>query len=406
MSSLLAVNIAQAVSGAASPARGRRMRELSIQESAAIYARDGVIQAIGPRAEVEREINDDPKLLDAGGGAVIPGFVDSHTHLVFGGRREDEFDLKIAGASYQEVAAAGGGIISTVEATRRATPAELIEIGTHYLRSALAHGTTTMEIKSGYGLDLENELKMLEVIAELGLRQPVELVPTFMGAHAIPPGMSAQEQTQRVIEMLPHVQGKAEYCDVFCEGGYFGLDETRAILAAAKREGLKLRLHADQLSSNGGVQLALKMGARSVDHLEQISTEEIVQLADSSCVATLLPGVSLFLHYGYPPARRLIEEGAIVALASNFNPGSCMCLNLQLIYALACTQMHMTTAEALVALTVNAAWGLDRPHIGRLAPGMQADFLLLDSPSYRMIPYFFGENHVKVVVKKGEVVVG
>ncbi len=406
MSSLLAVNIAQAVSGAASPARGRRMRELSIQESAAIYARDGVIQAIGPRAEVEREINDDPLLLDAGGGAVIPGFVDSHTHLVFGGRREDEFDLKIAGASYQEVAAAGGGIISTVDATRRATPAELIEIGQHYLRSALAHGTTTMEIKSGYGLDLENELKMLEVIAELGLRQPVELVPTFMGAHAIPPGMSAQEQTQRVIEMLPHVQGKAEYCDVFCEGGYFGLDETRAILAAAKREGLKLRLHADQLSSNGGVQLALKMGARSVDHLEQISTEEIVQLADSSCVATLLPGVSLFLHYGYPPARRLIEEGAIVALASNFNPGSCMCLNMQLIYALACTQMRMTTAEALVALTVNAAWGLDRPHIGRLAPGMQADFLLLDSPSYRMIPYFFGENHVKVVVKKGEVVVG
>lgn len=406
MSSLLAVNIAQAVSGAASPARGRRMRELSIQESAAIYARDGVIQAIGPRAEVEREINDDPTLLDAGGGAVIPGFVDSHTHLVFGGRREDEFDLKIAGASYQEVAAAGGGIISTVDATRRATPAELIEIGQHYLRSALAHGTTTMEIKSGYGLDLENELKMLEVIAELGLRQPVELVPTFMGAHAIPPGMSAQEQTQWVIEMLPHVQGKAEYCDVFCEGGYFGLDETRAILAAAKREGLKLRLHADQLSSNGGVQLALKMGARSVDHLEQISTEEIVQLADSSCVATLLPGVSLFLHYGYPPARRLIEEGAIVALASNFNPGSCMCLNLQLIYALACTQMHMTTAEALVALTVNAAWGLDRPYIGRLAPGMQADFLLLDSPSYRMIPYFFGENHVKVVVKKGEVVVG
>jgi len=406
MSSLLAVNIAQAVSGAASPARGRRMRELSIQESAAIYARDGVIQAIGPRAEVEREINDDPTLLDAGGGAVIPGFVDSHTHLVFGGRREDEFDLKIAGASYQEVAAAGGGIISTVDATRRATPAELIEIGQHYLRSALAHGTTTMEIKSGYGLDLENELKMLEVIAELGLRQPVELVPTFMGAHAIPPGMSAQEQTQRVIEMLPHVQGKAEYCDVFCEGGYFGLDETRAILAAAKREGLKLRLHADQLSSNGGVQLALKMGARSVDHLEQISTEEIVQLADSSCVATLLPGVSLFLHYGYPPARRLIEEGAIVALASNFNPGSCMCLNMQLIYALACTQMRMTTAEALVALTVNAAWGLDRPHIGRLAPGMQADFLLLDSPSYRMIPYFFGENHVKVVVKKGEVVVG
>jgi len=406
MSSLLAVNIAQAVSGAASPARGRRMRELSIQESAAIYARDGVIQAIGPRAEVEREINDDPTLLDAGGGAVIPGFVDSHTHLVFGGRREDEFDLKIAGASYQEVAAAGGGIISTVDATRRATPAELIEIGQHYLRSALAHGTTTMEIKSGYGLDLENELKMLEVIAELGLRQPVELVPTFMGAHAIPPGMSAQEQTQRVIEMLPHVQGKAEYCDVFCEGGYFGLDETRAILAAAKREGLKLRLHADQLSSNGGVQLALKMGARSVDHLEQISTEEIVQLADSSCVATLLPGVSLFLHYGYPPARRLIEEGAIVALASNFNPGSCMCLNLQLIFALACTQMRMTTAESLIALTANAAWALDRPHIGRLEPGLQADFLLLDSPGYRMIPYFFGENHVKVVVKKGEVVVG
>jgi len=375
MSSLLVVNIAQAVSGTAIPSHGRKMRELTTHAPAAIYAREGLIEAVGPREQVEREISGDPVILDAGGGAVIPGFVDSHTHLVFGGRREDEFDQKIAGASYQEIAAAGGG-------------------------------TTTMEIKSGYGLDLENELKILEVIAELGRRQPVEVVPTFMGAHAVPPGVSAQEQTQRVIAMLPHVQGKAEYCDVFCERGYFGIDETRAILAAAKRAGLKLRLHADQLSSNGGVQLALNMGARSVDHLEQISPGEIVQLADSSCAATLLPGVSLFLHYGYPPARRLIDEGAIVTLASNFNPGSCMCLNLQLVFALACMQMRMTTAEALIALTANAAWALDRPHIGRLEPGLQADFLLLDSPSYRVIPYFFGENHVKVVVKKGEVVVG
>jgi len=406
MSSLLVVNIAQAVSGSATPARGRKMRELVIHAPAAIYAREGVIQAVGPRELVEKEVSDDPVVLDAGGGAVIPGFVDSHTHLVFGGQREDEFDLKIAGASYQEIAAAGGGIISTVEATRRAAPSELVETGLGYLRSALAHGTTTMEIKSGYGLDLENELKILEVIAELGRRQPVELVPTFMGAHAVPPGMSAQEQTQRVIAMLPHVQGKAEYCDVFCEGGYFGLDETRAILAAARRAGLKLRLHADQLSSNGGVQLALNMGARSVDHLEQITPAEIIQLADSSCAATLLPGVSLFLHYGYPPARRLIDEGAIVVLASNFNPGSCMCLNLQLIFALACTQMRMTTAESLIALTANAAWALDRPHIGRLEPGLQADFLLLDSPGLSHDPYFFGGNHVKVVVKKGEVVVG
>ena len=204
MSSLLVVNIAQAVSGSATPARGRKMRELVIHAPAAIYAREGVIQAVGPRELVEKEVSDDPVVLDAGGGAVIPGFVDSHTHLVFGGQREDEFDLKIAGASYQEIAAAGGGIISTVEATRRAAPSELVETGLGYLRSALAHGTTTMEIKSGYGLDLENELKILEVIAELGRRQPVELVPTFMGAHAVPPGMSAQEQTQRVIAMLPH----------------------------------------------------------------------------------------------------------------------------------------------------------------------------------------------------------
>jgi imidazolonepropionase len=406
MSSLLVVNIAQTASAVATPARGVQMRDLRMHASAAIHIQDGIIRAVGPRAEVEAQVEGDPVLLDADGGAVIPGFVDSHTHLVFAGRREDEFDLKIAGASYQQIASAGGGIVSTVAATRRASREELVERGLEYLASALRLGTTTMEIKSGYGLDLENECKILDVIAELQQRQPVTLIPTFMGAHAIPAGISLQEQTDRVIAMLPHVRGRAEFCDVFCEGGYFGLEETRAILSAAREQGLKIRLHADQLSSNGGVGLALELGSRSVDHLEQISAEEIALLARADCCATLLPGVSLFLNYGYPPARQLIDQGAIVAVASNFNPGSCMCLNMQLIFSLACTQMRMTTAEALTAITANSAWSLDRPRVGRILPGMQADLLLLKSPSYRMIPYHFGENHVKTVVKNGEVAVG
>ena len=227
-----------------------------------------------------------------------------------------------------------------------------------------------------------------------------------MGAHAVPSDVSVQDQTNCVIAMMAQLAGRAEFCDVFCEGGYFGLDEARAIFQAARQQGLKLRLHADQLSNNGGVQLALELGARSVDHLEQIGAAEVALLAGSETCATLLPGVSLFLNYGYPPARQLIDQGAIVVLASNFNPGSCMCLNMQLVFALACTQMRMTTAEALTAITANAAWALDRPHIGRLLPGMQADLLLLDAADYRMVPYFFGKNHVRMVIKKGEVAVG
>ena len=404
MSSLLVVNIGEAVSAPACPARGQVMRTLSIYKAAALYSRDGIIVSVGPRDEVERQVSDDPLFLDATDGTVIPGFVDGHTHLVVAEHHENEFGSKKTGATYQQIAAAGGGILSTVAETRRATVEELTEIALGYLASALRHGTTTLEVKSGYGLDLENELKMLDVIAELKRRQPIELVATFLGAHAVPPGTGMAEQTQNVIAMLPHLRGKAEFCDVFCEGGYFGLKETRAIFEAARAEGLKLRLHADQLSRSGGVILALEMGARSVDHLEQIGPEDISLLAASDCCATLLPGVSLFLNYGFPPARRLMDSGAIVALATNFNPGSCMCLNMQMICSLACMQMHMTTAEVLTAVTANAAWGLDRLQIGRLAPGLQADFLLLDVSSFRLMPYFFGESHVLKVIKKGEIV--
>lgn len=406
MSSLLLVNTAGIVTPAPGPARGRAMRELTIHHNAALYAEDGVIKAIGPRPQVEPLVAGDPLIVNGGGNAVIPGLIDSHTHLVFSGSRENEFDLKIAGATYQEIAAAGGGILSTVAATRAASREELIASASKRLAAALRHGTTTMEIKSGYGLDLENERKMLEVIAELGRCQPVELVPTFMAAHAIPAGTTLAEQTGRIIAMLDQVTGLAEYCDAFCEAGYFGLEETRAIFAAARSRGLGLRLHADQLSSGGGAELAVAMGARSADHLEQIDAAGIARLAASETCATLLPGVSLFLNYGYPPARALIDQGAIVALASNCNPGSCMCLNLQLIFSLACTQMRMTAAEALTALTANAAWALQRPHLGCLAPGLQADLLVLDAPDFRFIPYFMGQNHVRMVIKKGEVVVG
>lgn len=406
MSSLLLKDASQVVTAPASPMRGRAMRDLLVMEHASVYIDEGVIKAVGPLRQIENRIDGSVTVLEMAGKCIMPGMVDSHTHLVFAGTREEEFGQKIAGATYQEIAAAGGGILKTVRDTRQASYEELISIALKYLKSALRHGTTTMEVKTGYGLDIETESKILDVVQALNQMQPVELIPTFIGAHAVPPGKTVAQYTQEVIAMLPLVAAKAEFCDVFCESGYFGLDETRAILEAARQHGLKLRLHANQFSNNGGVRLAVEMGALSVDHLEQISPEEIALLAQSDTCATLLPGVSLFLNYSYPPARQLLDQGCIVAVASDFNPGSCMCLNMQLIYSLACTQMRMTPAEAFTAVTANAAYAVDRPQLGVIAAGAQADLLVIDAPHYGMIPYFYGENHVNMVIKKGEIVAG
>jgi len=245
---------------------------------------------------------------------------------------------------------------------------------------------------------------MLEVVEELNKKQTVELVPTFLGAHAFPDDVSRDEYIQNILDMLPAVSGKAKFCDVFCEQGYFTVDESRAILEKAKEYGLSPRIHADQFTSSGGVKLAVEVGAVSADHLEQITDEEIEILASSNTAATLLPGVSFFLSYGYPPARKIIDAGCITAIATDFNPGSCMCISMQMVMAIACTQMSMTPEEVLNAATINAAYSLGLTNMGSIEPGKQADVLIMDVPNHRLIPYFFGENHVNTVIKKGRVV--
>lgn len=405
MSDILIQNANEVITSSIYPARGSKLRELRVLKNASILVKGEKLAEIDEAID-SAKLGLDGVIIAAKGKTVLPGFIDSHTHLVFAGTREDEFAMRIQGATYQEIAARGGGILSTVRATRTASKDELKAIAKHYLNLALEHGTTTMEVKSGYGLDLENELKILEAIEELNAEQPVELVPTFMGAHAVPPECDKAEYVRRVIEMLPVVSRKAKFCDVFCEGGYFSIDESKMILEKAKEYGLTPRLHADQLTNNGGAKLGVEIGAASVDHLEQISDEEIELLAASNTGATLLPGVSFFLNYGYPPARRIIDQGCIMALASNFNPGSCMTLSMQMVMAIACTQMRLSPEEAVNAATANGAYALGLSHLGALEVGKQADLLILDVPSYRMIPYFFGVNHVETVIKRGAIVKG
>ncbi len=403
MADIFIQNANEIITSPGCPARGATLRKLRAWKDGSILIRGGHIAAIAGSIN-STELERDTVIIDAKGKTVLPGFVDSHTHLIFAGTREGEFAMRIGGATYQEIAAKGGGILSTVKATRAAGKDELKAIATHYLAIALAHGTTTMEVKSGYGLDLENELKILEVIEELNEEQPVELIPTFMGAHAVPPECGKADYVRRVVEMLPVVSPKAKFCDVFCEDGYFDVTESRLILERAKECGLSPRLHADQFTNNGGAKLAVELDAVSADHLEKISDEELDLLAASNTCATLLPGVSFFLNYGYPPARKMLDKGCITALASNFNPGSCMTLSMQMVIAIACTQMHMTPEEAINSATVNGAYALGLSHVGTLEVGKQADVLILDVPNYRMIPYFFGVNHVATVIKRGKIV--
>jgi imidazolonepropionase len=403
--SLLITNIAELATPHGMVLRGAQAGALHIIHDAAVYVDGDTVCEVGARDAVEKKISGNPTVIDAAGKTVIPGLVDSHTHLVFAGSRETEFAMRCAGMNYQTIAAAGGGILSSVSATRAASVDELKSAAKHYLALALAHGTTTMEIKSGYGLDTETELKILDVIQSLSAEQPVELVPTFLGAHAIPQGKTSEAYVKELLEMLPHVKGKAQFIDAFVEENYFSHSETETLCRAAIHHGLKPRLHVNQLTANDGVRLGLKLGAASVDHLEKITDDEIRLLANSDCTATLLPAVSFFLNYGYPPARALIDAGAIVAIASNFNPGSAMTLNMQLVMSIACTQMRLTPAEALVTATLNPAYSLGvSEKIGGIEIGKQADLVIMDVQNHQMIPYFFGVNHVQTVIKKGTVV--
>jgi imidazolonepropionase len=389
---------------------GPAMRELHIIPDGSLLIEGETIAWIGPASQVP-PLPADTNILDARGKIVIPGLVDCHTHLVFAGDRADEFEMRIQGLTYEEIAARGGGIVRTVAATRQASRDQLLQETRRRLDRMLCFGVTTVEVKSGYGLSLADEVRLLEAIRELAAEHACELVPTFMGAHEVPPEWRHDRRGYvRLVaeEMIPSVAERnlAEFCDVFLERGVFDRNETEQILRAGRSHGLKPKLHADEFSDCGGAELAASLGAVSADHLIRISDAGIQALHRSKTVAVLLPGTSSFLRIDYAPARRLIDAGVPVALATDCNPGSCMTENLSLIGALGCTQLRMLPAEVLTALTLNAAAALDRSdRIGSLEVGKQADVVICDVSDYRQLFYHFGVNHAHTVLKRGRVVV-
>lgn len=373
------------------------------------------ILAVGPTDEIIHAFPPAPDtiVVDAHHRLVNPGFVDPHTHLVFAGHRAHEFAMRLRGANYEEILAAGGGILSTVQATRAATQDDLVILGTERLDRMLAHGTTTVEVKSGYGLALADELKILRVIARLGMSHAVTVVPTFLGAHAVPPEWRANPDgyVDEICDiMLPAVaNGRlAEFCDVFCERGAFSIEQSRRILREASRLNLRLKIHADQLSASGGARLAVELHARSADHLEQTSPEDLIAMAEHGIIAGLLPGATFFLlQPKYADGRAMIDMGVAPALATDFNPGSSPILSMQMAVALACIGMRLTPEEALAAGTINAAYAIDRADdVGSLSVGKRADALIWGISSVAELPLHFGTNMVDTVIKSGRIIVG
>jgi imidazolonepropionase len=394
------------------PRRGRALADPRTIRDGAVLVREGRIAAVGSRRQVERLAEARrARKLDVGGRIVLPGFVDSHTHLIFPASRADEYEQRIAGATYEQIGRAGGGILSTVRKLRRASPQALMERALAVLRSFAAHGTTTVEAKSGYGLDSASELKILELQRELRGTQPLDIVSTFLGAHVVPPEFRRHSDAYvdlLVRQMIPAVafEGLAQFCDVYCDRGAFSVAQARRILTAGRACGLEPRLHAEQLARTGGARLAVELEAASADHLEKINRSDIRALAASDVVATLLPGCCF--HFGfahYAPARALIDAGAVVALATDFNPGTSPTLSMPMILSLACTQMRMTPAEAVAAATINAAYSLRRAdRFGSIEVGKYADLAVFDLADYREIPYYFGVNHCWLTFKRGEVI--
>ncbi|MBS1807796.1 MAG: imidazolonepropionase [Acidobacteria bacterium] len=399
------------LAGAARPRVGAEMRDPGIIENGAMLIREGRIERIGTREEVEPLVVPNCEVIDAQRRIVLPGFVDAHTHPVFGGSRADEFALRAAGATYQEIAAAGGGIRSTVRQTRAASEDELVQTGKRYARWFLRSGTTTIEAKSGYGLTVEDELKMLRAMRRLEAETSLEYVPTFLGAHAFPDEFQVRrdEYVKLIVqEMLPQVAAAnlAEYCDAFFEQGYFNEAQTMRIMTAAQSHGLKLRLHADQLSLAGGAQLAARLGAVTADHLEQTNAGGIAALKAANVQPVLLPAsVMMIGARKYPNARAMIDAGLAVVLATDFNPGTSPMPSMLLALTLASTQMKMTPAEALTAATINAAYSLGRGHeIGSLEVGKRANFVVHDCDDWRELAYFAGIEHPVAVFSRGRLV--
>ena len=417
------MSIATLISGASQlltlrgrgPRRGAALANVGLVKNGALLAVDGLIVAVGNRAQVEAHpLARDAQRLDAAGRVVLPGFVDSHTHLIHAASRADEYELRITGASYEEIARRGGGILNSVAKLRAATSDALKQRAHSALKQFAAYGTTTVEAKSGYGLDLVGELKILKLHKELCTEQPLDIISTFLGAHVIPGEFRArpsgvQDYIALLIDkLIPEIASQmlAEFCDVFCERGAFNLAQSKQILEAGKRHGLSPRIHAEQLSHTGGTQLAVKLGAASCDHLEKINRPDIRALAKSKTVATLLPGCDFHLGLKqYAPARELIDAGAIVALATDYNPGTSPTASMPMILSLACTQLRMTPAEAITAATINSAYSLGRDQqLGSLEIGKFADISIFDVDDYREIPYYFGMNTCHTTIKRGQVV--
>jgi imidazolonepropionase len=401
---LLIRDLAQVVSpaGTGAPLRGEAARALDLLEDAYVLCVDGQVAAVGRMGDLEPRAADVVEF-DGRGLCVIPGLVDCHTHLCFTGDRVAEFDLRAGGATYEELHAEGGGILSTVEATRAAGPAALRAAVERHRGWMLGHGTTTFEGKSGYGLDLDTELAMLRAVRSAGG------IPTWLGAHAVPPEFAGADEYLEfaLADVLPAAAELAEAADVFLERGAFDTEQARRYLTACRDAGLELRLHADQFTEGGGIPLALELGARSVDHLEATGPEGVAALAASEVTGVLLPIAALSLGRPMPPGRALADAGAAVALATDFNPGSAYCESLPVAMNLACTQIGLTPAEVLSACTVNAAHVLGRAdRVGRIAPGYAADLVLLDAPDWRHVAYHLAGDVVRTVVQAGARVVG
>lgn len=411
MKRTIAVHAKQLVTcGGAGPKKGAAaMNELGIIEDGAVLMEDGVIVEAGPTAALLPRCGN-AEIIDCTGKAVLPGFVDPHTHFIFGGYRAEEFSWRLTGVSYMDIMQRGGGINATVGPTRAASEDELMEEGRKRLDSMLRFGVTTAEGKSGYGLDTENELKQLRAMARLQKEHPVDVIPTFMGAHATPEeykGRTGAYVDYIIEEMLPAVAagGLAEFCDVFCEAKVFEIEDSRRLLKAAKKYGMIPKLHADEIVPIGGTELAAEVGAVSADHLLHASDEGIRRLAEAGVVATLLPATAFSLKEPYARGRFMIDEGCAVALASDYNPGSCFTNSIPLLFALATIYMGLTVEEAITALTLNGAAAIGRAdRAGSIEPGKQADLVILKYPDYHFLNYHFAVNIVERVVKAGRVV--
>jgi imidazolonepropionase len=396
--------------------KGKDMADIHVIEDGAVIIKKGLIEAVGATGDIEKQFKktgadlSDFDMIDARGKAVLPGFVDSHTHFVFGGYRAEEFSWRLRGDSYMEIMQRGGGIVNTVTATRQASAEELIGCGIKRLNSMLSFGVTTAEGKSGYGLDRRTEIKQLEVMAHLDKIHYIDVVPTFLGAHAVPEEYKGKEDAFidfMANEVIPEVadSGLAEFCDIFCEKNVFSVEQSRRLLSCAKDLGLKIKLHADEIVQLGGAELAAELNAVSADHLLQASDKGIKDMAKAGVVATLLPATAFSLKEPYAKGRKMIDSNCAVGLATDFNPGSCFTESIPLVFALATLYMNISIEEAITALTLNGAAALDKADkIGSIDAGKNGDVIILEFPTYHFIPYHIGVSTVEKVVKQGNLV--